>query len=117
MEALQIRDELESRRELKRERPFSLLTSIGNTPLIQIRQMAKHLRGVRVYAKAEWLWVGPSSGAAFWASLKLAESMNRGVIVTIFPDGGARYPEYCIDCEKQKKRLSVEYPKLTPSPP
>jgi cysteine synthase B len=60
--------------------------------------------------KEEGLWVGPSSGAAFWASLKLAESIDRGMIVTIFPDGGARYPEYCPDCEKQKKRLSVEHP-------
>lgn len=60
--------------------------------------------------KEEGLWVGPSSGAAFWASLKLAESLEWGVIVTIFPDGGARYPEYCTDCERQKKRLSVEHP-------
>ena len=59
--------------------------------------------------REEGLWVGPSSGAAFWASLKLAESIDRGMIVTIFPDGGARYPEYCPDCERQKKRLSVEH--------
>jgi len=67
-------------------------------------------------AKEEGLWAGPSSGAAFWASLKLAESIDRGVIVTIFPDGGVRYPECCSDCERQKKRLSVEHPKLNPSP-
>jgi cysteine synthase B len=42
-------------------------------------------------APEEGLWVGPSSGAAFWASLKLAESIDRGMIVTIFPDGGDRY--------------------------
>jgi cysteine synthase B len=42
-------------------------------------------------AKEEGLLVGPSSGAAFWASLKLAESIDSGVIVTIFPDGGDRY--------------------------
>ena len=68
-------------------------------------------------AKEEGLWVGPSSGAAFWASIKLAESIARGVIVTIFPDGGERYPEYCPGCERQKKRFSIEHPKLTPSPP
>lgn len=67
--------------------------------------------------REEGLWVGPSSGAAFWASLRLAESIDEGTIVTIFPDGGARYPEYCIDCEKQKKRLSVEQQTLRPSPP
>ena len=68
-------------------------------------------------AREEGLWVGPSSGAAFWASIKLAESIDRGVIVTIFPDGGERYPEYCPGCERQKKRFSIEHPKLTPSPP
>ena len=68
-------------------------------------------------AREEGLWVGPSSGAAFWASLRLAESIERGVIVTIFPDGGVRYPEYCSDCERQKKRLSVGPPRLKPSPP
>ncbi len=61
-------------------------------------------------AREEGLWVGPSSGAAFWASLKLAESIDRGMIVTIFPDGGARYPEYCLDFARQKKRLSVGHP-------
>ncbi len=68
-------------------------------------------------AREEGLWVGPSSGAAFWASLKLAESIHRGVIVTIFADGGARYPEYSSDCERQEMRLSVEHSRLNPSPP
>jgi cysteine synthase B len=68
-------------------------------------------------AKEEGLWVGPSSGAALWASIKLAESIDRGMIVTIFPDGGERYPEYCPGCERQKKRFSMEHPELSPSPP
>jgi len=42
-------------------------------------------------AREEGLWVGLSSGAAFWASMKLAESLEGGIIVTIFPDGGDRY--------------------------
>ena len=42
-------------------------------------------------AKVEGLLVGPSSGAALWASLRLAETMESGVVVTIFPDGGDRY--------------------------
>lgn len=42
-------------------------------------------------AREEGLWVGVSSGAAFWASMKLAESLDRGIIVTLFPDGGNRY--------------------------
>ncbi len=67
--------------------------------------------------REESLWVGPSSGAACWASSKLAESIDRSAIVTIFPDGGDRYPQYCPDCERQKRRLSAEYPTLKPSPP
>lgn len=67
--------------------------------------------------REEGIWVGPSSGAAFWASLRLAESIGEGIIVTVFPDSGARYPEYCVDCEKQKNRLSVERLMLRPSPP
>jgi cysteine synthase B len=42
-------------------------------------------------AREEGVWVGPSSGAAFWASLRLAESIHEGLIVTIFPDRGDRY--------------------------
>jgi len=67
----------------------------------------------RRLAREEGLWVGPSSGAALWASLKLAESIEKGLIVTIFPDGGSRYPEYCLDCEKQKRKLSSGYPRIT----
>lgn len=37
------------------------------------------------------LFVGPSSGAALAASLEVARTIDRGCIVTIFPDGGARY--------------------------
>jgi cysteine synthase B len=42
-------------------------------------------------AREEGLLVGPSSGAAFCASLKLAETIEEGIIVTLFPDGGDRY--------------------------
>jgi len=42
-------------------------------------------------AREEGLLVGSSSGAAFWAALKLAETIGFGTIVTIFPDGGDRY--------------------------
>ena len=46
---------------------------------------------VRQLARQEGLFVGISSGAALVVSLKLAERIESGVIVTIFPDGGARY--------------------------
>jgi len=35
--------------------------------------------------------VGPSSGAALAAVLAVARTIDEGVIVTVFPDGGSRY--------------------------
>lgn len=46
---------------------------------------------VKLLAKKEGLIVGSSSGAAFAAALKLAEKIEKGNIVTIFPDRGDRY--------------------------
>jgi len=45
----------------------------------------------RNLARQEGLFVGISSGAALAASLAVAARVKSGVIVTIFPDGGARY--------------------------
>ena len=45
----------------------------------------------RLLAKKEGILAGSSSGAALAASLKLAESIDHGNIVTIFPDRGDRY--------------------------
>ena len=45
-------------------------------------------RGV---ARSEGLLVGHSSGAALWAARRLAEQIETGVIVTVFPDSGDRY--------------------------
>ena len=43
-------------------------------------------------AAEEGLFVGISSGAAFWVSQKVAERLGRGAtVVTVFPDGGERY--------------------------
>jgi S-sulfo-L-cysteine synthase (O-acetyl-L-serine-dependent) len=46
---------------------------------------------VRRLAREEGLLVGPSSGAALAACLRVADGLDRAVIVTIFPDGGDRY--------------------------
>jgi cysteine synthase B len=48
-------------------------------------------RLTRRLAREEGLFVGPSSGAALAGCLRVAGSIDRGVIVTVFPDGGDRY--------------------------
>ena len=45
----------------------------------------------RDLARNHGLFVGTSSGAAYFASKVVAESIEKGVIVTIFPDRGERY--------------------------
>ena len=78
MEALQIRqvrDELNIQKDFRREGPFSLLTSIGNTPLIQIHPMARHLKGAQIFAKAEWL--NPGGSVKDRAGLRIIEEGER----------------------------------------
>ncbi|MFZ1979123.1 MAG: cysteine synthase family protein, partial [Bacteroidota bacterium] len=48
-------------------------------------------RMVKWLAREEGLFVGISSGSAAAVAQKLAIQISSGVIVTIFPDGGARY--------------------------
>lgn len=45
----------------------------------------------RTVARTEGLLVGHSSGAVLWAARRLAETIEEGVIVTVFPDSGDRY--------------------------
>jgi cysteine synthase B len=45
----------------------------------------------RRIAKEEGILVGMSSGAALWAARKVAEEIEQGTIVTIFPDRGEKY--------------------------
>ena len=45
----------------------------------------------RTLAAKEWIIAGSSSGAALAASLKLAETIDSGNIVVVFPDRGDRY--------------------------
>jgi len=46
---------------------------------------------VRRLAREEGLLVGISSGAALAAMLRVAQGLTRGVIVSVFPDGAAKY--------------------------
>jgi cysteine synthase B len=45
----------------------------------------------RAAAHTEGLLVGHSSGAALWAVHRLAQTIEEGVVVTVFPDSGDRY--------------------------
>ncbi len=45
----------------------------------------------RRLAREEGLLVGMSSGAALGGALKIAEEMQDGLVVVLFPDGGERY--------------------------
>lgn len=42
-------------------------------------------------AREEGLLVGQSSGAALWGAIEVAKTLEKGVVVTIFPDGGDKY--------------------------
>ena len=46
---------------------------------------------VRRLARQENLLVGPSSGAAALATLQKAKMLDKGIVVTIFPDAGYKY--------------------------
>jgi len=45
----------------------------------------------RLLTKEEGILVGYSSGAALKGALELAKRIEKGLIVTVFPDGGGRY--------------------------
>lgn len=53
-------------------------------------------------AREEGLFVGYSAGAALWAALQVARSLEQGVVVTVFPDGGEKYLSLCENCEHRK---------------
>ncbi|MCF6277442.1 MAG: cysteine synthase family protein [Anaerolineales bacterium] len=46
---------------------------------------------VRRLAREEGLFVGLSSGAAMVAALRVAQSLDEGLVVTVFPDAGYKY--------------------------
>jgi len=59
----------------------------------------------------EGIFCGISSGAVMWGTLQKAMELDRGVMVTVFPDGGEKYvstplyePSKCFEC-LQKHRI------------
>ncbi|HEX5215573.1 MAG TPA: pyridoxal-phosphate dependent enzyme [Vicinamibacterales bacterium] len=63
--------------------------SLADTNLTISTERAHSL--IRRLARHEGLFVGPSSGAALAAASDVAADLRRGVVVTVFPDGGDRY--------------------------
>ena len=62
----------------------------------------------RVLTIREGIFCGISSGAAMWGAAQKAKEMDRGVIVTLLPDGGEKYvstplyePSKCFECLKK----------------
>jgi cysteine synthase B len=63
--------------------------SLADEDLRVSTEMAHAL--VRRLAREEGLLVGLSSGAAMAAALQVAARLDRGVVVTVFPDGAEKY--------------------------
>jgi len=59
----------------------------------------------RRLAREEGLFVGMSSGAAMVIAAKQAETMDKGTIVTIFPDGGERYLSTSLFSVRQRAEI------------
>jgi cysteine synthase len=64
----------------------------------------------RVLTFREGIFCGISSGAAMWGALQKARELDRGVIVTLLPDGGEKYvstplyePSKCFECLKKNQ--------------
>jgi cysteinyl-tRNA synthetase len=61
----------------------------------------------RQLAVKEGLFVGMSSGAAMAAAIQEAQTLEKGVVVVIFPDSGERYLSTSLFSVKQKVRLHL----------
>jgi cysteine synthase B len=57
---------------------------------LEISTEAAHEYAKRL-GREEGLLVGVSAGAALAAALKVAEEIDSGVVVTVFPDSGDKY--------------------------
>jgi cysteine synthase len=68
--------------------------SIYHEELLDERIMLDDEEAVRVareLARAEGLFMGISSGAAMWGTMKVADQISEGTLVVVFPDGGEKY--------------------------
>ncbi|MFN4196668.1 MAG: cysteine synthase [Caldimicrobium sp.] len=81
-----------------------LLYKIINVDDEEAYEMARWL------AKKEGIFVGMSSGAALAGALKLAQEIQEGLIVVIFPDNGERYlstPLWSVEMKEVERDLII----------
>lgn len=72
----------------------AIVPSIYDPSKIDIEVMVeteKAFEMTRLLAKNEGIFAGMSSGAAIFAALEISRQIEKGLIVTIFPDRGDRY--------------------------
>lgn len=90
--------------ELQPDSPFHGLEGLKHmetaiVPSVWDAELADRRLGAPTEASYEWvrrlaahgILVGPSGGAALWGAVQVAQDMEQGVIVTVFPDSGTRY--------------------------
>lgn len=80
----------------------AIVPSIYNPALIDTTIMVESEEAFamsRRIVREEGIFCGMSSGAAMLAAVKLAETIDRGVIVVIFPDRGEKYLSTRLFCE------------------
>ncbi len=63
-------------------------SKIDETIMIETKDAFRLSREI---TKKEGIFVGMSSGAAMYAALEIANRIDKGIIVTIFPDSGMKY--------------------------
>jgi cysteine synthase B len=74
--------------------PTALVPGIYDPALADLRiniETEDAQAATRDLARIEGILAGPSGGAAVLAALQTARQLDRGVVVTVIPDGGSRY--------------------------
>jgi cysteine synthase len=71
---------------------MSILSAIGNTPLVELNALNRKKTQVRIFRKLEGANPGGSvKDRPAYRMIKKAEKMTCGTIVAILPDRGDRY--------------------------
>ena len=90
--------------ELQPDSPFHGLEGLKHmetaiVPSVWDPELADRRLGAPTEASYEWvrrlaahgILIGPSGGAALWGAVQVAQDLDHGLIVTVFPDSGRRY--------------------------